>query len=301
MNLNRLSVTQYGCRTWELARADSRSDLSLKQCGFVPLINQTMNFSHQTDEAGGMEKKWPGRAAVFATTHWSLVLTAGSQTSPEAAAALERLCEIYWYPLYAHVRRRGYSKEDAEDHTQAFFTHILERHSVQAVSPAKGKFRTFLLASLNYFLSDVRDRNMAQKRGGGCVIISFDAQAAEERYLLEPTDEQSPDKFFERRWALALLDHVLMRLKDEFDTAGKGKQFARLSGYVIENQSNGTYADAARDLGQTEEAVKKAVQRMRGRYGELFREEIANTVAALSDVDQELRYLCQLMSDNSTR
>lgn len=243
------------------------------------------------DELGAL----PGRAAVFATTHWSVVLAAGNQRSPESTAALERLCRTYWYPLYAHARRRGYSVADAEDLTQGFFALLLERHSIQGVSPAKGKFRSFLLASMNHFLSDVRDRSLAQKRGGGRATISFDAHAAEERYSLEPADGESPDKIFERQWALALLDRVLARLEGEFAAAGRSAQFSRLSGYLIENQGMGSYADAARDLGQTEEAIKKSVQRMRSRYGQLFREEIAHTVAAPADVDPELRYLCQLV------
>ncbi len=258
-----------------------------------------MSFSRKDGDGRALSGPVPNRAAVFATTHWSVVLAAGNQPSPESTAALQRLCQTYWYPLYAHARRRGCSESDAEDVTQAFLAHLLDRQSFQRVSPAKGRFRSFLLAAMNYFLSDVQDRNTSQKRGGGTITISFDAHDAEERYALEPVDGQSPDKIFERRWALTLLDQVLARLKNEFTDSGKENQFARLSGYLIENDGAGSYAEAARDLGQTEEAIKKAVQRMRRRYGELFRDEIAQTVATPAEVDEEIRYVCGLVAGGS--
>lgn len=258
-----------------------------------------LNSKSHDRAAGELLGSLPLRSPVFATTRWSMVLAAGNELSPESTAALERLCQAYWYPLYAHVRRRGHSEADAQDLTQAFFSHLLERNSFQQISPTKGKFRSFLLASMNYFLSDAHDRNMAQKRGGRFKLVSFDAHTAEERFALEPCDHDSPDKIFERRWALALLDQVLVRLKSEFETAGKGDQFTRLSLYLVENSGEASYAQAAQKSGQTEEAFKKAVQRMRRRYGELFREEIANTVAVESEVDQELRYLCELMASSS--
>lgn len=252
-----------------------------------------MPASGGNDDSDSVRK----RSVIFATTHWSVVLAAGDRRAPEATAALERLCQTYWYPLYAYIRRRGYSQHDAEDLTQAFFAHLLERHSLQRLSPAKGKFRSFLLASMNYFLADQYDRRSALKRGGGQLIISFEAHAAEERFRIEPVDSCSPDKLFERRWALTLLDRVLARLEAEFVEAGKKAQFDRLSVYLIHGSADSSYADAARDLGQTEEAVKKASQRMRRRFYTLFREEIANTVATPADVDEELRYLCNLMAN----
>ena len=204
------------------------------------------------------------KPGVFATTHWSVVLAAGQAGSPQAIEALERLCSTYWYPLYVYVRRRGYNEPDARDLTQGLFAHLLERDALQCVSAEKGKFRSFLLASLNYFLADTRDRALAQKRGGGRDVVSFDAQEAEERYRLEPIDPQSPDRIFERRWALAMLDQVLARLEKEFVKAGKEELFQRLRGFLVEGAGEGTYAEAARDLELTEEAVKKSVQRMRG-------------------------------------
>lgn len=218
--------------------------------------------------------------------------------STESTVALERLCQTYWYPLYAYVRRRGYSEHDAEDLTQAFFAHLLERRSFQRISPEKGKFRSFLLASFSYFLGDQFDRASAQKRGGGRPAIHFEGQAAEDRFRFEPVDGCSPDKLFERRWALTLLDQVLTRLKEEYASSGKAGQFERLSAYLINNAGGNSYAETARELNQNENWVKKAVQRMRERYYVLFREEIANTVESPADVDEELRYLCEVMADD---
>ncbi|MBI4663197.1 MAG: sigma-70 family RNA polymerase sigma factor [Verrucomicrobia bacterium] len=234
---------------------------------------------------------------LFATTHWSVVLAVGQTDSPGSAQALERLCSTYWYPLYAYVRRRGYSQEDALDLTQSFFAHLLKRDALKQVSSEKGKFRSFLLASLNYFLADVRDRSLAQKRGGGLEVISFDAQEAEERYRLEPVDSRSSDRIFERRWALTMLDQVLSRLEQEFVAAGKAGHFQKLRGFLVEGAGSNTYAKATCELGLTKDAVKKAVQRMRRRYSELFREEVTNTVANSAEADEELRYLCAIMTE----
>ena len=257
-----------------------------------------MNANSETPPLGGNDagKSEPSRSPIFATTHWSVVLAAANRQSPEAAVALERLCKTYWYPLYAYIRRRGYSAQDAEDLTQSFFAHLLERHALHRVSPAKGKFRSFMLASLNYFLADQFDRNSAQKRGGGQTLISFEVHDAEDRFRFEPMDVCSPDKIFERRWALTLLDRVLALLKDEFAEAGKSVRFDRLSIYLVSKSGESSYAEAARELGQTEHAVKKAIQRMRQRFYELFREEVANTVATQAEVEEELQYLCQVIA-----
>lgn len=234
---------------------------------------------------------------LFATTHWSVVVTAGQPDSPEAAAALEKLCRTYWYPLYAYVRRRGYSEHDGQDVTQGFFAHLFEHRSLNRVDREKGRFRSFLLASLNYFLADQWDRANAQKRGGGGrQAFSVDTQEAEERYRLEPADERSPDKLFERRWAMTLLDQVLARLAQEFSDAGKSELFNRLRPFLVEGTGEKTYAETAREGGTTEEALKKAVQRMRRRYHQLFREEIAQTVASPDEVEEELRHLCAVLS-----
>lgn len=200
-------------------------------------------------------------SAQFTTTHWSVVLAAGHDgTSASARGALEQLCRIYWFPLYAYVRRRGYGHEDAQDLTQAFLLQLLERQSLARVDRNKGRFRSFLLAALNYFLADERSRASARKRGGGQPIFSLDAQTAEQRYRLEPVDLLSPDKVFERQWALALLDQVLGRLEQEYRLAGKAAVFQRVHGFLVARTAEESYADAAADLGMTGEAVRKVVK-----------------------------------------
>jgi len=235
-------------------------------------------------------------AAQFTTTHWSVVLAAGRSDTAAAAEALEKLCRTYWYPVYAYLRRRGRGEQDAQDLTQGFFAHLLERRSIQGVEREKGKFRSFMLASLNYYVADERDRANAQKRGGGREIFSLDTQEAEQRYRLEPVDERSPEKIFERRWAMTLLDQVLAKLGQEFADAGKRELFERLQGFLVEGTGDKTFAVLAQEVGMTEEAVKKAAQRMRRRYHQLFREEIAQTVASPYEVDEELRHLCAVLS-----
>jgi len=234
--------------------------------------------------------------AVFATTHWSVVLAAGEPNAPQSAAALEQLCRIYWYPLYAYARRRGYRHEDAQDLTQGFLAQLLERGSFARVDRKKGRFRSFLLASLNHFLADEHDRANAKKRGGGRSVFSFDGEEAQRRYRLEPVEEQSPDKLFERRWAMALLDHVLARLGQEFRDQTGAKVFEQLRVFILSGTSDATYAEAGAKLGMTPGAVKKAVHRLRHRYQQLFREEIARTVADQAEVDDELRHLCQVIT-----
>ena len=223
-------------------------------------------------------------------------MAAGLSDSPQAAQALETLCGLYWYPLYAYVRRRGHGHEDAQDLTQAFLLQLLERRAFARVDRSKGRFRSFLLAGLNYFLADARDRARAQKRGGGQPDLLFDAQTAEQRYRLEPVDELSPDKLFERQWALALLDQVLARLEKEFCEAGKAGLFQQLRVFLVAGPSEASYAEVATGLGLSTEAVKKAVQRMRHRYYALFREAIAQTLASPVEVEDELRYLCAVMA-----
>jgi DNA-directed RNA polymerase specialized sigma24 family protein len=227
----------------------------------------------------------------FTTTHWSVVLAAGKGPSPEAQQALERLCRSYWYPLYVYVRRQDYSPEDAQDLTQGFFERLLERNYLDDVDRAKGRFRAFLLAALKHFLSDERDRQRAAKRGAGQTILSLDTQSAEERYRLEPVDVSSPDKLYERRWATTLLEQARQRLRREFMAAGKGAILDELKVLEPERVGGPTYAEVGRRLGRTEGAIKAAALRLRQRYGELIREEIAQTVASAGEVDEEIRYL----------
>ena len=234
-------------------------------------------------------------ATVFATTHWSVVLAAGQSTDTQASEALEQLCHTYWYPLYAYVRREGYNPADAQDLTQGFFARLLARDSLAQVGPQKGKFRSFLLAALRHFLSDQRNRARAVKRGGGAEVLSLDAQEAEERYRLEPVDRLDAERIYERRWALTLLEQALTRLRDENAAAGKAELFEQLRGFVA-GDSDVSCGEAAPQLGLTESAVKSTLHRLRQRYRELVREEIAHTVDDPAEIEPEIRYLIGVMS-----
>ena len=233
---------------------------------------------------------------LFATTHWSVVLAAGQGDTPQSAAALERLCSTYWYPLYAYVRRQGYDVADAQDLTQGFFAHILSRSFLKRATPAKGKFRSFVLGSLKYFLADEWAKLRAQKRGGGLAPVFLDAQTAEARYHLEPVDLMDAEKLFERRWATALLDRVLERLEEEFSKAGRQPVFDQLRGFLLGEKGSTTYAEIAAASQMTEGAVKVAVHRLRERYRELFREEVAHTVEEPSEINDEVRHLFAVLT-----
>jgi RNA polymerase sigma factor (sigma-70 family) len=233
----------------------------------------------------------------FATTHWSVVLAAREADTPAARAALERLCQTYWYPLYAYVRRLGSSPADAQDLTQAFFERVMERHYFDQADRDKGRLRAFLLTALKHFLSDQRDRERAAKRGGGRTILSLDAQTAEERYRLEPVDTMSPDRLYERRWAFTVLDRARDALRQEFLAAGKGQLYERLNAMETHEEAEGTYAEVGRQLGMSESAVKSAVVRLRRRYGNLLRQEIAQTVSTVAAVDIEIRHLMAAIAD----
>lgn len=235
-------------------------------------------------------------APEFATTHWSVVLAAGQSNSPEAADALEQLCRTYWYPLYAYIRRRGYRPEEAQDLTQDFLLQLLQRRSFARADPGKGRFRSFLLGALKYFLADHRERACAQKRGGGAPLTWIDAQKAEELYHLEPADNRSPDKLYGQRWALALLDQVLARLEKEYCDAGRADLFERLQPFLVGDQRETTFAQAAAESGMSREALKKAAQRFRNRYYYLFQQEIAHTVADPVEVEEEMRHLCLVIA-----
>ena len=220
-----------------------------------------------------------------------MVLAAGKGASPDADAALASLCQTYWYPLYAFVRRLGHQPADAQDLTQEFFARLLEKQYLRAADPERGRFRSFLLSAVKHFLSKERDRAKAHKRGGGRKVLPLDFEAGESRYSLEPTHEITAEKVYERRWALTLLDQVFARLRDEFDRAGKRNEFDRLKVYLTGGAATLSYRDVAAELGMTEGAVKVAVHRLRRRYRDLVREEIAQTVAGPEDVDEELRHL----------
>ena len=229
--------------------------------------------------------------SAFTTTQWTVVLAAGQAGAPGAADALARLCEAYWYPLYAHCRRLGHAPEDAQDLTQEFFRRLIEQDWLADVAREKGRFRSFLLAALQHFLANERERGRAQKRGGHAHITHLDTASAETRYQHEPADAASADRLFDRQWALTLLDRVLARLRTEQEGAGKLAQFDALKSALLGDKTAGGYAELGAALGLSEGAVRVAVHRLRQRYRELLREEIAATVASTTDVEDELQSL----------
>jgi RNA polymerase sigma-70 factor (ECF subfamily) len=233
----------------------------------------------------------------FATTHWSVVLTAGKGDSELASQALATLCQTYWYPLYSYVRNKGYGPEDAEDLTQGFFARLLQRRDWERADRTKGKFRYFLLVAVKNFLADAHDHAAALKRGGGWIEVSFDATTAEERFKLEPVDTLTPEKLYERRWALTLLEEALNRLKAEYIVARKEALFGALKPFLRQSERAPTYAEVAVRLGLTEAAVKSALHRLRQRYSELVREEIAQTVSTAVEVEEEIRHLIAVMGN----
>jgi len=232
----------------------------------------------------------------FTTTLWTVVLTARNPDSAEAGHALEELCRSYWYPLYAFVRRQGHPPEQAQDLTQEFFAHLLAQDFLRNVQAEKGRFRSFLLACLKRFLTDEWRRGNARKRGGDRTVLAMDEVAAELRYLQEPIELANPEAIYERRWALTLLDRVLDRLEAEFGSAGKQAMFDRLQPFLLGERGGPGYAAVAADLGMTEGAIKMAVLRMRERYRALFRHEIEQTVAAPSEVEEEIRHVVLILS-----
>ena len=224
----------------------------------------------------------------FATTQWKVVIEARDGTESQARVALESLCHAYWFPLYAFVRSRGHEADEARDLTQAFFADLLGRNFLGAIDRSKGRFRSFLLASLTHFLSHERDKANALKKGGGAEPISLDAADAETRYRLEPADLVTPELVFERRWGLTVMERTMARLAAEYDD--QTGRFERLKA-CLTGDSPDRYAEIASKLGTTEAAVKAAVNRLRQRYGQLLRAEIAETVTSPDEVDEELRYL----------
>ena len=235
-------------------------------------------------------------ATRFPPTLWSVVLLAGQNSSEQSHEALATLCRAYWFPLYAFVRRQGKSPQDAEDLTQGFMLHLLEKDTLSRVHREKGKFRSFLLASLQYFLANERDKLQAQKRGGGAKVVELDNQDAENHYLAELSDNLDPAKVFERRWAMTVLDRVLSRLETEFTEPRRQQRFQELQIFLLGEPRSLSYAEVGKRLGIKEGAVKVAVLRLRQRFEELLRAEIANTVATPEEVEEELRHLFATLS-----
>jgi len=232
----------------------------------------------------------PNDAGEFRTTHWSVVLAAAQNDSTARQSALTILCQKYWYPLYAFVRRKGRNSQDAEDLTQEFFARLLAKDVLAAVRPELGRFRSFLLASMENFLANDWDRNHTIKRGRDYKIISWDEPSAENRYLIEPHHDATPEKLYEQSWALTVLQMVLEQLRKEYADAGKGPLFEAI-GIYLENDGETTYAEIGAQLNMTESAVKMAVHRLRENFRYRLRSEIAQTVAQPREIEDELQYL----------
>lgn len=230
---------------------------------------------------------------MFATTHWSVVLAAGAQSSD----ALEKLCRAYWYPLFAFVRRQGNDLHAAQDLTQEFFARLLQGNYLAGANPNRGRFRSFLLASLKHFLANEWHRSQRQKRGGGCVIFSTGEAAEEEGRHFELADHASPDKVYERRWAEAVLARVNARLRREYEAIGWGERFEMLKVYLLKDYDPVSYAEMAARLGLTESAVKSAIYTLRQRYGQMFRAEVGQMVGHPDEVEEELQFLLQALGD----
>ncbi len=230
----------------------------------------------------------------FPTTHWTMVLNAADASRAEGRAALSSLCENYWYPLYAFARRRGYPAEEARDLTQDFFLRILEGRYLDRADREKGRFRSFLLTSFRYFLSDEGDRARALKRGG-TAVLPFEIDSGETRYEREPRDEETPERIYERRWALSTLERAVGVLRLEWEEHGRGEDFDRLKTFLMAGPE-APYATLAVEMGTSEGALKVAIHRLRKRYRELFRMQIAATVADPAGVDEELRFLAGALS-----
>jgi RNA polymerase sigma-70 factor (ECF subfamily) len=234
----------------------------------------------------------PARGDRFATTHWSLVVSAGGSHSSEAARALAVLCESYWFPLYAFVRRSGYSAEDAQDLTQEFFVRLLAKNYLAVADQKRGRFRSFLLGAMKHFLANQRRRQRTRKRGGNRPVLSLDFRSGENRYgLSEPADNLTPERLYEKRWALALLDLVLGRLREESRQSGKLERFDLLKQFLAGGTAKPAYHQVAEELGMSEGAVKVAVHRLRRRYRKLLKQEIARTVVDPETLEDELAEL----------
>lgn len=225
------------------------------------------------------------------------MLAAGRGGTPQADRALGELCRAYWFPLYAYVRRQGHPKEDAEDLTQGFFARFLERNYLEGLSSEKGRFRAFLLAAVKHFLANEHDRAGRQKRGGGVAALSLDWQDADTRYQIDPADQLSPDKLYDRAWAMTLLEQVITRLRAECAADGKARVFEQLKPFLMAGKSDIPYAQAAASLGLNEGAVRVAVHRLRKRYRELLRQEIAQTLSDPAQIEEELRALFRAFTD----
>jgi RNA polymerase sigma-70 factor (ECF subfamily) len=235
-------------------------------------------------------------AEVFATTHWSVVLAARDPDSPDAQAALARLCQTYWYPVYCCVRRHGRSPEDAQDLTQAFFAKLIEKKQISFADPERGRFRTFLLRSLENFLKNEYEKASSQKRGGGQDIVSLDVALAEDRYQSEPATELGPEQLFERKWASTLINETMNHLRRELSVTGREELFDQLEPHLWGDDTSTPYSAIATRLHMTVVAVRVTLHRLRSRYRALLREEIAQTIAEPAELEDEMRRLFQVLA-----
>jgi RNA polymerase sigma-70 factor (ECF subfamily) len=247
-------------------------------------------YSRPDDDSRCAHGQW------FATTHWSVVLAARDPQSPAAEEALEKVCRIYWPPIYNFIRRRGFGPHDAQDLTQEFFARLLEKSYLDAADAAKGKFRTLLLTAVSRFLVNERERAQAQKRGGGAIHFSIEAELEENRYQIEPVTTTTPESVFERRWAEAMLETVLHRLRQEMEAANEPGRFEILKPFLASEKQVPSGAEIAARLGVSESAAYSAVHRLRQRYRELLLAEVAQTVGSPNEVQEELRYLIKVLS-----
>jgi DNA-directed RNA polymerase specialized sigma24 family protein len=231
----------------------------------------------------------------FPTTSWSQVLAAARNPTAEARDALAALCQIYWNPVYAFIRRSGYQRDDALDLTQGFFARLLEKRFVQDADQQRGKFRSFLLTAVKHFLANERDRANAAKRGGGRIPISIDVLQAESWYGPAVVEDITPERLFERRWALSLLDHVMARLGAEYSAAGKAEQFEHLHALLTREAEDPRYEAVAAEMGVSAGALRMGLHRLRRRYRQVLRAEIADTVAASEEIDEEIRFLMSVL------
>jgi RNA polymerase sigma-70 factor (ECF subfamily) len=234
----------------------------------------------------------------FLTTRWSLVLSAGQAITQESQAALATLCELYWYPVYAFIRRTGHTADDSADLTQAFFARLLEKHFLKDVRPDRGRFRSFLLASVRHFLSNERDWQAAGKRGGGLVHFPLEFDFGERRYQLEPSDGLTPDRVYDRRWALGVFTTAMNRLAERHSSSDRRNLFLRLQPFLTGDASSAPAAIAA-ELGMSDGALRVTLHRLRRQFGEVLKATIAETVASQDEVEDELRYLMEVLSDQS--
>lgn len=239
---------------------------------------------------------WPRSVGAFTTTHWSVVLTAKESDGTTADAAIDRLCRAYWPPIYAYIRRDGHGPEDAQDLTQEFLSRFVHRDWLNHLQDRRGKFRSFMLTFLKHFLSDQRDRDRAQKRGGGQPLVPLDAYEAEERSVLEPRERLTPDSAYERRWAQTLMERAVERLRLEYTENGRALLFDTLKDLQPGERNETSYADIGLRLGLSEQAVKNAVHRLRRRHREILREEIAQTLADPSELEEEIQYLMTVLA-----